>query len=126
MADYREISQTYAKGAINTAMIVNAGAAVALLSQLGELMDNGLIGVVRPAMEVWTFGIAAAAFAWVAGFTSTRYVDRSEREPKKLTDHLRMANALMFAGMLLVAMSIGCFLYGCGHIAGSFETFGGR
>lgn len=37
MADYREISQEYARGGIKAALFVNGGAAVALLSQVAEL-----------------------------------------------------------------------------------------
>ncbi|RWQ42864.1 MAG: hypothetical protein EOS21_07110 [Mesorhizobium sp.] len=37
MADYWEISQEYAKSAIGAAMLINAGASVAVLSQVAEL-----------------------------------------------------------------------------------------
>jgi hypothetical protein len=46
VADYREISQEYAKQGINAAFLLNGGAAVALLSQTAALREQGLSGAI--------------------------------------------------------------------------------
>lgn len=39
MADYREISQEYAQGAIKACILINAGAAAALLTQSAKFIE---------------------------------------------------------------------------------------
>lgn len=79
MADYREISQQYAQGAIQAGIILNGGAAIAVLSQATRLISVGLAGPLRFAMLCWILGTFFAAVTWVLAFSSTRLVDKSER-----------------------------------------------
>ena len=97
MADYREISQTYARGGINAMFTLNGGAAIALLTQVGELMKQGLADEVGDAMFYWACGAAIAAFTWMLAFISTRYVDKDLEEPGK--DHIFWSNLLMYLGI---------------------------
>lgn len=120
MADYREISQEYARQAINAAFILNGGAAVALLSQVSGLLEKGLSGGVRQALMIWALGTVLAALTWVFGFISTRYVDKSEREPGLEKQHLRTSDRWMLAGLIAVLVSIAVFALGCYRMADSF------
>lgn len=117
MADYREISQEYAKGAINAAILINAGAAVALLTQLSALQGTPLFGIVFYSVIWWTFGVALASFSWLAAFTSTRYVDKSARETGSRARHLRTSNIAMQIGLALIFGSIVCFCCGAAIMA---------
>lgn len=119
MADYREISQQYAQGGIKAALLINAGAAVALLSQLGTLVELGALGGARRAMIVWAFGVAFAAMAWLSGFLSTRYVDKSEKEAADEVALLAKSDTEMKIGITLVGLSILAFMVGCGLLAGT-------
>ncbi len=118
MADYREISQDYARGAINAAMLVNGGAAVALLSQLSALQDIRL--AVESALIFWSWGVSFAMFSWVMAFASTRYVDKSIDESASRSQHLTTSNRFMAAGLLLVTGSIVLFIAGCYRVASAF------
>ncbi|MBP1859788.1 hypothetical protein [Rhizobium herbae] len=120
MADYREISQEYAKQAINAAFILNGGAAVAVLSQASGLLEKGLSTGVRQALMIWALGTILAALTWVFGFLSTRYVDKSERESALESKHLRTADLWMLAGLIAVLLAIVAFATGCYVLANSF------
>jgi hypothetical protein len=119
-ADYREISQEYAQGGIKAALLINGGAAVALLSQAAELAHAGIADSATSAMIVWAFGVFAAAGAWLVAFMSTRYVDKSEREENKTEAHLKTADIFMNVGLGLIAASLICFLVGSISIAYGF------
>lgn len=110
MADYREISQEYGKGAIKAALLINGGAAVALLSQAAELVAAGFTDEVSMSMISWALGTFASALAWIAGFLSTRYVDKSEQESSR--SHLRTSNIWMYIALGLIASSLAAFLIG--------------
>jgi membrane protein YqaA with SNARE-associated domain len=73
MADYRELSQGYARAAINAAILINGGAAIATLSQLEKF---GAAVSVRVALVAWALGVLGGAVTWVLGFISTRLVDK--------------------------------------------------
>jgi len=109
MADYRDISQEYAQGAIRAAILVNGGAAVAILSQLNSL--TGLMNTksVAAALLVFCFGIVFAAATWVLAFLSTRHVDRTERGQDK--DYSR-ADVYMKLGIVSVSISLTAFIVG--------------
>lgn len=79
MADYREISQSYAQGGFRALALANGGASVAVLSQFAELNELGLKSATAWSLYCWVSGIIFALLCWIAGFSSTRYVDRSER-----------------------------------------------
>lgn len=122
MADYREISQHYARGAISAAILINGGAAVALVSQAVHLSGAGLSDAVMWAMISWAVGVALGAGAWVCGFVSTRLVDLSndhERVGKAdaASACLKTSNRWMFAGVVSILVSIVGFLVGCVIIA---------
>ena len=119
-ADYREISQEYAQGGIKAALLINGGAAVALLSQAAEVAHAGMADSATSAMIVWAFGVFAAAGAWLVAFMSTRYVDKSEREENKTEAHLKTADIFMNVGLGLIAASLICFLVGSISIAYGF------
>lgn len=118
MADYREISQEYAKSAIGAAMLINAGASVAVLSQLAELYKLDLLSSVVWSVMGWTAGVVLAAMAWPAAFLSARFVDKSEKERDREASHIHRSNCWMYAGMGLVMASMSCFALGAAYMAG--------
>ena len=122
MADYREISQEYAKQGINAALLLNGGAAVALLSQAGQLKEHGLGGAISAGLLIWAFGSALAAATWVFGFLSTRYVDKSEREAGKRDRYLQISDRYMDIGTGMVLGSIALFAIGCIMAACAFAA----
>lgn len=111
MADYREISQEYAKEAIKAAMLINGGAAVALLTQATALLDKRLADEAAGAMIWWALGLGLATLTWVLAFGSTRYVDKYEDEEH--APHLETSNRLMFSGLVAILVSLACFGIGC-------------
>ncbi len=115
MADYREISQEYARQGINAAFLLNGGAAVALLSQTADLIKLNLTAIVSHAMLIWAAGTILAALTWVIAFGATRYVDKSEREHSPA--HLATSDILMVIGLLLVISSLVVFAWGCVALA---------
>ena len=109
MTDYREISQAYAKGAITTAMAINGGAAIAVLSQftsLAELLGTKTVAV---TLLVYSFGVLFAAATWILAFLSTRYVDRVHHGQDP--DYSRSDN-FMHGGLIAIAASLVTFLIG--------------
>ena len=122
MADYREISQEYAKEGIKAALLINGGAAIALLSQAAELVKAGLTDEVTSAMISWTLGTCIAASTWILSFLSTRFVDKSDREAERRTRHLKSSDRFMIAGIFAVIVSLLCFLVGSALLAFGFYT----
>lgn len=115
MADYREISQQYAQGGINAAILINGGAAVALLSQYADLSSKGLGLPVAEAMISWAVGVLLAAFVWMFGFYSTRYVDKAYDENKP--EHIVTSNRWMTFGAVALFFSLIAFVVGTGILA---------
>lgn len=113
MADYRDISQAYAQKGIQAAMILNGGAAIAVLSQVGAL---SLKAVAWP-MVIWAIGTLISALCWVFAFISTRYVDKSEREVGREYDNLKKSDRFMLAGILALLISLLMFIAGCVWLA---------
>jgi hypothetical protein len=109
VADYREISQAYAKGAAKVAVLINGAAAIAILSQVSSLKDIRF--EVTFALLAWTAGVFFGALVWPLGFISTRYVDKAEQE--KNDGHLQTANRFMLAGLIVAMLSLLMFLKGC-------------
>ncbi|CAA0096363.1 Uncharacterised protein [Starkeya nomas] len=120
MADYREISQQYAQGGMKAGVLLNGGAAIALLSQVADLYAAKLIGGVRPALICSALGTFCAAAAWMFAFLSTRYVDKSEREPDLEVQHLHRSNKWMYAGLAAIALSLLLFVGGALILACKF------
>lgn len=121
MADYREISQEYARQGINAAFLLNGGAAVALLSQAAALRDQGLAGAISCGLLTWAAGTAIAALTWVLAFLSSRFVDKSERETEAKERHIRTSDRYMTAGLVSVIASIALFAIGCIALARAFD-----
>jgi predicted membrane channel-forming protein YqfA (hemolysin III family) len=122
MADYREISQEYAKSAIGAAMLINAGASVAVLSQLAELYKLDLLSSVVWSVMAWTVGVVLAALAWPTAFLSSRFVDKSERDRGLERAYLQVSNRWMHAGVILVFASILCFAGGAAYMACQYSN----
>ena len=116
-ADYPEISQQYAQGAIKAAILMNGGAAAAVLSQMAELSKLLPPQSIGSSVLWFIFGAVIGASCWVAGFISTRHVDRKNRG--KNSDH-SADNRWMFAGMVLLIVSILAFAIGASLLAYAF------
>ena len=120
MADYREISQEYAQGAIKACILINAGAAAALLTQSAKFIEMnkpGLTAGLTCSMLLWAVGTVTAISVWMLAFFSTRYVDKSERENALSSRHLRTSNSFMYAAFVAIVASIVLFLIGCFTLA---------
>ena len=114
MADYREISQSYAQGAIKIVIILNSGAVLACLTQiefLVELQGSKALGI---AFLIWLFGIGLGGLSWVFGFYSTRYVDIAERANRT---QYKTANFFMHLASGAVLLSLLSFLCATGYLA---------
>lgn len=117
MADYREITQEYAKGAIKAVMLLNAGAALAILSQFSSIVTVSNSDAVKCAMIAWIVGILFGFFTWVGGYVATiefgnYYQSREGEGPtnetafKKGNFYTRTTTVLLFISLLL-------FVAGC-------------
>ena len=122
MADYREISQEYAQGAIKACILINAGAAAALLTQSAKLVEMNKPAITagaRCSMLLWALGTVAAVSTWVLAFISTRYVDKSERANTLQSRHIRTSDLYMRAGLIAIVSSLVLFVVGCVTLAAS-------
>jgi dolichol kinase len=118
--DYREISQGYAQGAIKAVIIVNGGAAVAVLNQMEELSNMLPRASIGLSIIIFVLGVVAGSACWIAGFISTRYVDRALRGRER---DYSVANGWMYFGMILVLLGILLFASGAVILALSFMSF---
>ena len=125
MADYREISQQYAQGGIKAVILLNGGAAIALLSQAAGLLSIGLIDEVILPMVLWATGTTLGGATWVLAFLSTRYVDKSEQERPAVRAHLQTSDRYMASALILIALSLASFAAGCFALALGFARHGG-
>ncbi len=116
-ADFRAISQDYAQGAIRAAILVNGGAAVALLSQLTQLSASLPRWAIGWAFVAFVAGAGLGAVTWLLGFLSTRHVDRTLRGQNP---DYTLANAWMVAAEIAIITAIVSFLAGCLLLAFSF------
>lgn len=108
--DYRTISQQYAQGGINAVILVNGGAAVAVLSQLiglKDLVDPTAVGV---TLICFVFGVFLGVISWIFAFLSTRHVDRFLRRQDQSYEQ---ADRYMLVGLGTIAGSSSLFLVGC-------------
>jgi len=120
MADYREISQEYAKQGINAAFLLNGGAAVAILTQASDLAEKGYASALVAGLLTWAIGTGIAAVTWILAFASTRYVDKSEREVGLEEAHLKTSDRYMLAGIVALLISIVLFGVGCWLVSRAF------
>jgi len=121
MADYREISQQYAHGAIKAVILVNGGAAVAVLSQVSTLLlllDHQMVGY---ALLAFLIGVSFGLVTWLLGFFSNRYVDIAERS--EIPDH-GVANLFQRLGAIALLLGVIGFLGGGSILAVSFAASG--
>ena len=107
MADYREISQEYAQGAIKASILLNSGAIVVCLSQLNGLVQHVGQSSYAAAILLYIFGTFFGAVTWVLAFLSTRYVDRKERG-QEVT--YKRADQFMLGGQISIVLALLCFL----------------
>ena len=119
MADYREISQAYAQGAIKAALLINGAAAIALLAQAPNLASYGIGEEIGLSLTLWTGGVTIAALTWVLGFLSTRYVDKGIVEGSAA--HMATSDRLMLFGVVMVVLSMACFATGCLLMAEAYQ-----
>lgn len=92
-----------ARGAINALITVNSGAAVALLTQLGQL--QALVGLqdILGAFKFWIFGVVAGLVAWfcVTVAASAHAWAQPQRE-----------RFMTYAGYVSWMIGVGCFVGG--------------
>lgn len=118
MADYRAISHEYAQGGIRAAVLLNSGAAVAVLTQLTTLPTD-VRGAILASMIMWIAGATIGAATWIAAFGSTRYVDKWQDEGKDA--HRVTSNRFQTAGYTMLAISLVLFAAGSITLAVCFH-----
>lgn len=117
--DYREISQHYAQGAIKAIILVNGGAAVAVLSQMKDLSTLLPLWSIGLSLILFVLGVAVGSGCWIVGFAATRYADRAVlgQDPDysiankwmHFGEALTVIGVLFFAsGALLLAFTFMC------------------
>ncbi|WP_338550838.1 hypothetical protein [Roseovarius phycicola] len=109
MANYREISQGYAKGAITAALAINGGAAIAVLSQFKDLATLINTKTIACVLLIYSFGVVFAAVTWLLGFLSARHADRTQRGQDETYE---ISDKYMTLGFVAVALSLMCFIAG--------------
>lgn len=109
MADFREISQSYAHGAIKAMILVNSGALVACLTQLETLTNYVGARGVGYSVLLWTCGVFLGALSWILGFLSTRFVDIADRGQHGA---IRISNRYMFSALAAIVLSLLLFVIG--------------
>ncbi|WP_137702955.1 hypothetical protein [Marimonas lutisalis] len=107
MADYREISQEYAQGAIKASVLLNSGAIVICLSQLDEMIQHVGRWSFACAILLYVFGTLFGAVTWVLAFLSTRHVDRKQLGQEETYER---ADQYMFGGFFSIVVSLLMFL----------------
>lgn len=127
MADYRQISQDYARAAVNTSVLLNGGSAVAFISQLGSLVAAGFGPVVFWPLALWATGAFFAGLTYPLAFLSTRHVDRSERSSLSLVKDKEtlIADRYMYGGLATCIGSLILFGLGCARLAYEFKLLFG-
>lgn len=121
MADYREITQEYAKGAIKTVILVNAGGIIATLNQLSEVLKFASPYSLKWAMVIWVIGIVFGVASWALGYMSTTQFGNSDEikmsanitrssQSEKYNDR---ANKYANRTAIAILMSLVCFVTGC-------------
>ena len=106
MADYREISQIYAQGAIKSVILANSGGALAIVSQLAALKSEFNSGVIAALLMIYMFGATLGIASWIFAFISTRYVDRTNRDEEE--DYSK-ANKFQLIATIMIFLSLFSF-----------------
>jgi hypothetical protein len=118
-ANYRAISQEYGQGAIKAAILINGGAAVAVLSQVTELKKIMDVPDISCGLLAFVAGVVLGSGTWLVAFFSTRFVDQKNRAQR---DSFTAANVAMNVAILMVLLSLASFSYGCWVLAGSLTS----
>lgn len=126
MADYREISQQYAQGGIKAAILLNGGAAVAVLSQAAELSGKGISLAVTEALLSWSYGTMIAASTWILAFLSTRFYDKAIWEIERSRRYTCTSNFFMALGIVFITISLLLFSCGARQLARAFGQVSGQ
>lgn len=122
MADERTMAQEYGREAIKAIMLINGGAAVALLSQAAKLIELKLGDDVAYALGAWAAGLILGVLCWLAGFMSLRFVDRAneaQAEPESYAAEIAVSNRFLHAGEVMFVLSLTAFGAGCALLASS-------
>jgi hypothetical protein len=127
MADYRQISQDYARAAVNTSVLLNGGAAVAFISQIGSLVSSGFGPLIIWPLALWATGAFLAGITYPLAFLSARHVDRSERaEAKsKKEKEIKVSDRYMYSGIVTTIGSFLLFGFGCAWLTYQFKQLFG-
>ncbi|MGY6632918.1 MAG: hypothetical protein ACXIU8_04155 [Alkalilacustris sp.] len=112
MTSIRDITQDYAQGAIKTAVLLNSGAIIAGLSQLGELSRISEGGALGRPFAFWVMGALLGAICWFLAFVSARYLMNARRRSistQTRNRDIEKSNALLALGILAYLVSLACF-----------------
>ena len=112
MADTRDISQQYAQGAIRTAVLLNSGAIIAALSQLGELSRISDDPFMARPFSFWILGALLGACCWWPAFLSARALEHARRRSIPAAERrasLDWSRTLQSLGILAFLASLACF-----------------
>ena len=112
MTHVPDISQEYAQGAIKTAVLLNSGAIIAALSQLGELSRIAEGAALAWPFSFWILGALLGAGCWWPAFASARNLVLSQGgrlSAEERAGHIRRANALLGLGTTVFVLSLACF-----------------
>ncbi|WP_430251675.1 hypothetical protein [Neorhizobium sp. DAR64860/K0K1] len=115
MADYREISQVFAQEGIKAALLINSGAAVALLTQATTLIEKDLVNAVFWPLLAWVAGTSISTLLWIFAFISARLVDKSTVENR--SEFIELSNRWMMIGVWGFVFAVGCFCVGAVTLA---------
>lgn len=115
MTDYREYAQQYAQGGIKAVVILNGGAAVALLTQLG-----GLSALAKPVLVSMSFrsgGLVCGALTWLLAFAATRNFDEWHQtlshDATRADGYRVNGNSFQLWATITALLSLGLFVTGC-------------
>lgn len=128
MTKERTMAQEYGREGIRALMLVNGGAAVALLSQAAKLIELRLGDDVARALLIWTVGLMLAVLCWFVGFLSLRFADRAQDfagDQKKSIRETAISNVFLVLGEALFLLSLIAFGAGCMRLAQSILALPG-
>jgi len=95
-------------------VLLNSGATLALITQAQQLLSLFSRTTIGVSILLWIAGIICGSAAWIAGFSSTRHVDRTERGKP---EDMKSADSLMHVGVCLVVLSLSLFSVGSALLA---------
>jgi zinc transporter ZupT len=103
----------YGKEAVRTGVLVNGGAAVALLSFVGSGTRTIDASDIKASIQIFCFGVIFAFIAAAMGYIAqTEFALHNRRNVAKEKSTDEKAKAITGAGLLAILVSLVCFLYG--------------